>query len=56
MHMSTKGFVKGMAIGIVTGATVGMVVSPKTKHAKKNAGNFLRAAGEVIENISGMWA
>ena len=56
MHMSARGFAKGMAIGIVTGATIGIVVSPKTKNVRKTTGKFLRTAGEVIENISGMWS
>jgi len=55
MHMSAHGFVKGMAIGMVAGATIGMVAAPKTKNVKRTAGRFLKTAGEVIENINGMW-
>ena len=53
--MTHTGFVKGMAIGVVAGATIGMIVTPKSKNAKRAAGRFLRTAGEVIESFGGMW-
>jgi gas vesicle protein len=54
--MSSNGFVKGIAVGIVTGAAIGIAAAPRTKDAKRATGRFLRAAGEVIENISGIWS
>ena len=54
--MTHTGFVKGLAIGVITGAAVGMIVTPKSKNAKKATGRFLRTAGEVIENFCGMWS
>ena len=53
--MAHSGFVKGLAIGVVTGAAIGVIVTPKSKNVKKMTGRFLRTAGEVIDNISGMW-
>jgi len=53
--MSRSGFIKGMAIGLITGAAIGVAVLPKTKNCKKVTGRFLRTAGEVLENLSEIW-
>lgn len=54
--MNHKGFLKGMAMGMVAGAAIGMIATPKSKNAKKAAGRVLRAAGDVVENISSLWS
>ena len=36
-------------------AAIGMIVTPKSKCAKRATGRFLRTAGEVIENFGGMF-
>jgi gas vesicle protein len=56
LFMTRTGFVKGMAIGVMTGAALGMVMAPKGKNSKSAAGRALKAAGEVIDNITGMWS
>ena len=53
--MLKSGFMKGIAIGLVAGTAIGIVVMPKSKQCKKMAGRFLRAAGEIADNISGFW-
>lgn len=54
--MTKTGFVKGMAIGVMTGTAIGMVMAPKGRNSKSAAGKALKAAGEVIDNITGMWS
>jgi gas vesicle protein len=54
--MTKTGFVKGMSIGVVTGAAIGMVFAPRGRNSKRTAGRALKAAGEVIDNITGMWS
>ena len=55
--MSSGGFMKGMAIGIFTGAalSVGFAAMPKSKNTKRNTGRFLKVAGEIMENIGDIW-
>lgn len=53
MMIMKTGFAKGVTIGIVTGAALGMALAPKGKNSKSAAGKVLKAAGEVVENISG---
>jgi gas vesicle protein len=55
MHKTT-GFLKGMSIGVVTGAALGMMIAPRGKRGKSAAGKALKAAGEVIDSISGLWS
>ncbi len=46
-----------MAVGVMTGAALGMMVSPKGKNNNKSvAGKALKAAGEMIDNITNMWS
>lgn len=54
--MTRSGFVKGMAIGVMTGAAIGMAMVPKGRNTKSAAGKALKAAGEVIDNITGIWS
>jgi gas vesicle protein len=56
IFMARTGFVKGMAIGVMAGTAIGMVIAPKGKNSKSAAGKALKAAGEVIDNITGMWS
>ena len=56
IFMTRNGFAKGMAIGVMAGAAIGMVMAPKGKNSKSAAGKALKAAGEVIDNITGMWS
>lgn len=53
--MTKTGFVKGMTIGVMTGAALGMVIAPRGKNSRSAAGKALKAAGEVIDNITGIW-
>ena len=53
--MSNTGFIKGIALGIIAGTVIGCAVMPKTRNCKKMTGKFLKTAGEIIENISGVW-
>jgi gas vesicle protein len=55
-HMTKTGFVKGMTIGVMAGAAIGMVMAPRGKNSKSAAGKALKAAGEVIDNITGIWS
>lgn len=54
--MTRTGFAKGMAIGVMTGAAIGMVMTPRGRNTKSAAGKALKAAGEVIDNITGIWS
>ena len=56
--VSSNGFMKGMAIGMLTGAAigVGVIAMPKNKNGKRSTGRFLKVAGEIMENISEIWA
>ena len=50
--MNTMDFVKGIGIGIVTGAAMGMAVSQKNKNVRAMTGKAMRAAGGIVDNIS----
>ena len=50
--MNNMDFAKGMGIGVVAGATLGMVVAPKKKGGRSLAGKALKVAGEIVENIT----
>jgi len=54
--MSSNGFMKGVAIGLITGAAIGIIVVPKSKQCRRMTGRILRTAGDVIDNISGFWS
>jgi len=49
----TKGgnFLGGMGMGLVVGAAVRMVLTPR-KHGKNMVGKALKAAGELADNIA----
>ncbi len=50
--MSTMDFARGMSIGIVVGAGVGMLMAPKKKKAKTVAEKAVRAVSEAAQNIA----
>ena len=50
MHDSNMKFVKGIGIGVVTGATITAMFS-KPRETKRNAAKFVRALGELAEHI-----
>ena len=53
--MNNMDFIKGIGIGVVAGATIGMAVSPmcgKKKRVKTICGRVLKTAGEIVENVS----
>ena len=53
--MSMKGFVKGMAAGLVAGATIGIILKPKRQakrvNVKNSAGRALKTIGGLMENL-----
>jgi gas vesicle protein len=53
---STGKFIKGIAIGLIAGTAIGVAVMPKSKQCKRMTGRFLRAAGDIVDNISGFWS
>ena len=50
--MRNMDFIKGLGVGVIAGATIGMAVVPKKKTSKSVAGKALRAAGDIVENIT----
>ena len=51
--MKTLDFLKGMGAGMVVGAALGMVMTPDKRSGKKRLSKMIRAAGDVIEDLSG---
>ena len=51
--MKTMDFLKGMGTGVMVGAALGMLVMPDKRGGKKRLSKMIRAAGDVIEDISG---
>ena len=51
--MKTMDFLKGMGAGLMVGAALGMVLSPDKRSGKKRLSRMFRAAGDVIEDLSG---
>lgn len=51
--MTQHQFLRGVGIGVVAGAAIGMALAPKRKSALKHtAEKALKTMGEVAENIS----
>ena len=52
--MNNMDFIRGTVVGMIAGATIGMAAVPKKKSSdmKSMAGKALRAAGDIVENIS----
>lgn len=52
--MTGTGFMRGIAIGAAAGAVIGILAVPKKKYCgKRMVGKALKAAGELVDNISG---
>ena len=51
--MKTMDFLKGMGAGMVVGAALGMALAPDKRSGKKRLSRMFRAAGDVIEDLSG---
>ena len=45
-------FARGIVIGMIAGAAVGVTLMPKKKVGKNYAGRAIRAAGTVLDQIS----
>ena len=45
-------FVKGMTVGVLTGAAMVAAVMPPKKTMKKAAGDAIKAASQAIEDLS----
>ena len=50
--MSTMDFAKGIGIGMVAGAAVGMAIAPRKKSRKFISGKMLRAASDILNDIT----
>jgi len=49
-------FIKGLGMGMIAGAAVGMAVSMKRRSCgKTTVGRALRTAGDIVEGISGVF-
>ena len=51
--MKTMDFLKGMGAGLMVGAALSMVIAPDKRSGKKRMSRIIRAAGDVIEDLSG---
>jgi gas vesicle protein len=51
--MKAMDFLKGMGAGMMVGAALGMIISPDKRGGKKRLSKMIRAAGDVIEDLSG---
>ena len=49
--MNYMDFAKGVGIGMVTGAAVGIAMMPKKKTAKTTAGKFMKTAGRILTDV-----
>lgn len=53
--MTKHNLIRGIAIGVVAGATIGAIAMPKGSNAKRRAEKFLRAAGDILEDVTSIW-
>jgi len=51
--MKNMNFIKGMGAGMMVGAALGMMLSPDMKSSRRKLSRMFRAAGDVIEDLSG---
>ena len=50
--MKEHEFAKGMTMGVMAGAALGMVMAPRKKtNMKKAAGKAMKTMGQVMENL-----
>ena len=50
--MEHNHFMRGVGIGMIAGAVVGMIVSPGKKELKRTADRAVRAVGNAADNLS----
>ena len=50
--MCKTDFARGVITGVIAGTAVWMIVAPSKKGSKTMAGKALKAAGDLVENIS----
>lgn len=50
--MEHNGFMRGVGLGMLAGAVVGMVVSPGRKELKRKANKAAQAVGNAADSIS----
>ena len=50
--MNSMDFIKGIGIGAAAGAAIGMIVSPRKRNGKTMVGKALKAAGEIVDNVT----
>ena len=50
--MSNMNFLKGMGAGLMVGAALSLVLYPDKKRSRR-LGKMFRAAGDVVEELSG---
>ena len=51
--MNKMDFIKGIGIGAAAGTAMGILLAPKKKNRKNMAGKALKAAGDIVENLTG---
>jgi len=49
--MNKMDFIKGVGLGMVAGAAVSMMCTPKKKHAKTTAGKMIKTAGRILNDV-----
>ena len=49
--MNYMDFAKGVGIGMVTGAAVGIAMMPKKKNARTTAGKLVKTAGRILADV-----
>lgn len=48
---NSMNFVKGMSLGLMVGAGVGMMMTPQKKHGKATISKALQAVGDLMEDV-----
>jgi len=49
--MNKMNFVKGISLGLMVGAGVGMMIVPQKKGGKSTISKALRAMGDLLEDV-----
>lgn len=49
--MNNMNFVKGISLGLMVGAGVGMMITPSKKSGKSTVSKALRAMGDLLEDV-----
>ena len=54
-----KGFIKGVAVGMIPGVAVGVLAAcylrQNRRGLKRHAGRALRSAGDLVDNVLGIF-